>query len=270
MTRNYGVPYHRILTKDEERSLLIRAKAGDQSAVDELVLCNQRFVQKIASGYMRTGMACAHVDSGDLVQWGNEGLIHAINRFDLSADVRLLTYAWYWIRAIMRRYLLRHGGQFSDGLHVLEDRAQARRKRSHLEQTLLREPTHQEVSDASGISLKTVKSALTMRPVLSLDYAEDEDDLDLLETIASDDDTFESASEIVQADVLRDAISKLPQRQQIIIAMRFGMDCGGSGMTLREVGKKLNISRERVRQIEAAAMQSLKKSLPNDFYSQEN
>lgn len=261
---------HRLLGRDEERILIQRAQSGDQASLDELVICNQRFVQKIASGYMRSGMAWVHVDTEDLVQWGNEGLIEAIHRFDLRSDYRLTTYAWWWIRAIMRRYLLRHGGQHTDGLHVLEDHATIRRKRNALVQELHRDPTPEEVQLACGKRMQTVRDAMSMTTVLSLDYESNkEDEIGLSERVpASDCNVPELAGKRIDSENIRDALDELPPRQKLVLMMRFGFD-NSTTLTLQEVGQKLGVSRERARQIEKTAMQSLKKSLSKSFYMQE-
>jgi RNA polymerase sigma factor (sigma-70 family) len=259
-----------LLEKDEEWELIARAQTGDRAARDELVLCNQGLVHKVAIGYMRSGMAWLHIETDDLVQWGNEGLLEAIARFDLESGYRFTTYAWWWIRSIMRRYLLRHGGQYSDRMHTLEDHATIRRKRNALAQELMREPTPAEVQAASGKRLQTVKDVMSMKTILSLDFDdEDDESVALNERIpAADCDVADVALNHAQCAGIRAALDDLPPRQRLVLTMRFGFD-GGNGMTLREVGDRLGVSRERARQIEKKALQSVKKILPKSFYTQE-
>lgn len=261
---------HRLLERDEERDLIARAQSGDRAARDELVLCNQGLVHKVALGYVRSGMAWVHVDTDDLAQWGNEGLLEAITRFDLQSEYRFITYAWWWIRAVMRRYLLRHGGQYSDRMHTLENHAAIRRKRNALVQKLMREPTAAEVQAASGQRLQTVKDVLSMRTVLSLDFEDEKDDsLGLSERVpASDCDVEGMAVTHFDYEDIRSALETLPPRYKLVLSMRYGFD-GGGGMTLQEIGDHLGVTRERARQIEKKARESVKRSLPKAFYAQE-
>jgi RNA polymerase primary sigma factor len=248
-----------LLTQEQEFCLMQRIKQGDQAAFNAFVNANLRLVVSIAKRFANQGMPTL-----DLIQEGNIGLMHAVEKFDYKSGNKFSTYATWWIRQAITRSL------HSKGLvHIPEHLHEKARMIQQVEARLSvdHEPSDQELADATGF---TVEQLLDIRqwmmlPV-SLEQEVDNDHegpftwLNLLE----DTSTTDASQQAVEQSELRDAIDKalelLPKREQAIIRLRYGLD-GKCDKTLRQMGEQFGISRERIRQLEAKAFGTLEHEL---------
>ena len=243
--RNIGA--HPILKRDEEHTLAIAASEGDEEAFNILVRSNLRYVVTVANRYKGFGLSLE-----DLINEGNIGLINAIKRFDPERGVKLITYAVWWIRqSIMhalanQRSTVRLPVKQAGLLHKISIMFEK------LRQEFKREPTTFELSERLNIKVADIEKLIRAnRQYLSLDATVSPDDdtsyLDLLEEKS----TASVEENVVQHSLeeeVEDLLAELDPRERDIIRMRYGFD--GEAMTLEEIGGKLGLSRERIRQIE--------------------
>ncbi len=246
---------NRTLSANVQRKLRVTIEQADE-ARDELVRANARLVISIAKRYQNLGLPLL-----DLIQEGNIGLLRAIDRFEPARGLRLSTYATWWVRQAINRAVANQGrtvrlpAYLQDRLHKMQ------RVTQDLEQTLGRAPNDEELADALTITAEEVH---TMRvaavPVTSLDdpFSDDEDDSPIAQL---EDTEVIPLDELVARRMLREAMERaleeLPARYAMILRMRYGMD-GDKPRTLEYIAQKLNLSRERVRQIERDAFTRLR------------
>jgi len=248
---------HPLLSPEEERELAIRAKKGDKEAQKKLVEGNLRFVVNVAKNFAGWGVPLM-----DLIAAGNLGLMEAIKRFDPDKDVKFISYAVWWIRQAIMQTIFQQTGAVR--IPVKESLFISKVKNAYekLKEELKREPTIEEIAKEVDASPKKVKTALQIvRMPLSLDQpiGEEEEDLTLLDLISK------KGTEDVEKEVVDEALHKeieklltiLDERERKIIEERFGLN-GKEPKTLNEVGEKLGISRERVRQLEQRALKKLR------------
>lgn len=255
---NYAVLEHGLLARDEEYLLLSQAKAGDGEAANRLIAMNQRLVYKYARRYYVTG-ACGDQELEDIMQWGNMGLLEAIKRFDPSRGVRFSTYAVWWVLSYVRRFGILKGIPFgvSYGFSLMAQRI--RRTRSQLTNDTEHDPTAAEIAAAAEASDGDVEFALTTIPHLyRLDAPRtartDRDERDLHEKLGALDEYD------VDSQLLLNAVSKLPSRQRMILASRFGLT-GITPQTHAQLASRMGISSARVQQIEKEALGKLRDAL---------
>lgn len=250
---------HKLLSPDEEKNLLIKAKSGDQQALDELVSKNQRLVLKIARRYETYG---GDQELMDLIQYGNMGMMEAIRQFDIGRKHRFSTYAVHWIRAYVRRYALVRGNRVSLSYTQSENRVKVGYAVGELLKTNEREPTSAEVAEFSGLSLEVSAEIMGMinRPVISLDDIQAGIGDEIIDLRNTDDTPEEQGETLSTAMLLRAHVGQLPAREQYIICHHYGID-GTEILTLDEIGRELGLSRTRVRQIEEEAIKKLSQSL---------
>jgi RNA polymerase primary sigma factor len=247
------------LTKDEERALALRNLDGDPAARRKLIECNLRLVVSLAQRFTGMGLCLE-----DLIAEGNQGLIKAVERFNPNRGAALSTYAAWWIRQCIQRALEMHGRTIRLPAHVLAAVRKTRRKTDELTQRFGREPDERELAqhmEVAGGRLSALREA--SQPIISL-HALTPDGREVHETLASED--FNAANpcdaaceESEGAEVIK-VLGTLPSRLRFIIEARFGIS-GQNPQTLAELGKRMGITRERVRQLESRAMARLRRAL---------
>ena len=246
-----------LLTPEQERQLSEKAAAGDKDARAQLVNANRRLVVSIARKYTGNGSSLL-----DLVQDGNIGLIKAADKYDPKKDCRFSTYATWWIRQTIGRGLADKGRAIRVPVHVHEMMSRVHRTAGELEEKLGRMPDSEEIAEALDISREKVEMALMLRrDVISLETPIT-DDADLsIGDMVFDDEAYRPDANIYN-DALGSELSRvmrdvLTEKERDVIILRFGL-AGTMPMTLEEVGQVFGVTRERIRQIEAAALRKLR------------
>jgi RNA polymerase sigma factor (sigma-70 family) len=245
-----------------ERRAAQRAIREADIAAERFVCANLRLVVSIAKKYQASG-----VDLLDLVQEGNLGLIHAVEKFDFRKGFKFSTYATWWIRQAIQRGIANHAGTIRVPIHVSDRRTQIARAAGELTSALGRYPTDQEVADRVGITVEEVQAARTVAAVTaSLDATVGPDGTTELVDLVGDasvDVEGGALSAALGSDVAR-LLNGLDARERKILELRFGLD-RGEPRTLDEVGAHFSLTRERIRQIEARAMAKLRHPSTSDL-----
>lgn len=251
----------RLAKKSEELDFAERARLEaeaqqGQDAFQRLVQANFRLVISIAKRYMGHGVPML-----DLIQEGNLGLIRAAEKFDYRKGYKFSTYATWWIRQAVTRALADQGRTIRIPVHM-KDRIQRLSRLSHeLEMELGRRPTPEEIAEEVDLSLSQVKLALdAARQPLSLEKpVGDEEDSELGDFIEGEDlpDPSEEVDQALLSEEIEDLLATLTPREARILTMRYGLG-GGREYTLKEVGQKFGLTRERIRQIEQEALRKLR------------
>jgi RNA polymerase primary sigma factor len=243
-----------LLSRKEEVELARRAQAGDHEALDKLIVSNLRFVVSVARRYLGYGLGLA-----DLVNEGNIGLIQAIQRFDPSRGVKLITYAVWWIRLAITHAIATHGGVIALPVNQLEKLRRVLEGYRRYTQQIGLEPSSQELAAEVDLPAEEVESMLHNYRHLSLDTPISEGGetsfLDLLPATTSPSGEEAFINTTVTGEI-RELLGQLPAREEHILRLRFGID--EEPKTLEEIGEMLGITRERVRQIEKQAKDRLR------------
>jgi RNA polymerase primary sigma factor len=246
-----------LLTREEEVVLARRAKAGERDAVRRMAESNLRFVVSIAKNYRNRGMPMP-----DLINEGNIGLMKAIQHFDPERGVRFISYAVWWIRQSITESLQEYRSMIHIPANRVEDANRRMRTEQSLAQRLGREPSDAELAKEVGVSPAEADRFQGDTPsFVSLEHPLGDSDEDrTMGEILRDDETPPIES-LVHLSALRSDISGvlevLPKKERRILEMRFGLR-GQSPLTLQEAGKKLGLSRERIRQLENRALARLR------------
>jgi len=249
-----------VLSAEEERQLGRKIKSGDKEALKKLIKHNLKFVVSIAKKYKNFGVPFL-----DLINEGNLGLIRAAKKFDPDKDIKFISYASWWVKQSIIKFLTEQ----STPIKIPIKAKSRNRKIDEIKKTLKEEyhqdPNKKEIMEVSGLSEKELKNAEFAK--LSFDsldqFVGDDKDATLLDFISESDDSLEDRQ--IRESLIEDInayLESLPEREQDIIRLRYGL-YDGKPHTLREIGEKYNISKERVRQLEANIMSKLRRKFKN-------
>ncbi len=247
-----------LLSKDEERELAKRSEKGDEDARQKLMKANLRLVVSIAKRYVNR---TPHLSILDLIQEGNIGLSRAVEKFDYRRGFKFSTYATWWIRQAITRALADQSRTVRIPVHMVETISKYTQVRRQLIQELGRDPLAEEIAAEMGIDVDRVRHIQKIsQEVLSIETPiGDEEDSTLSDFIPDERNATPSqlTARAMLRDLIREIMIDLTEREQQILKMRFGLDDGISH-TLEEVGRAFGVTRERIRQIEAKALEKIR------------
>ena len=245
-----------LLTPQEEMELSVRVANGDEEAKNRLAESNLRLVVSIAKRYVGRGLLFL-----DLIQEGNIGLMKAVDKFDYDKGYKFSTYATWWIRQAITRALADQARTIRVPVHMVETINKMARIQRQLTLELNREPSEEEIAKKMGISVEKVRDVIKIsQDPVSLETPIGEEDDSHLGDFVKDINTMtpeEYATNEILKEEIKAVLETLQEREQEVLELRFGL-IDGTSHTLEEVGKRFNVTRERIRQIEAKALRKLR------------
>ena len=246
------------LSAEQERAIAMGCARGEPEAIRTMVNSNLRLVVSIAREYVGRGVPLL-----DLIQEGSIGLLVAAKKFDYTMEYRFSTYATKWIRQGVSRCVLNHAGLIRVPLHTAERVRKVLAAKAVLQQTTGQEPTAEEIAEHSGIPANKVEELLQLLPeICSLDTPLQMGEEDTLQSLIEDETTPQPYEALVREELKRTVdtlLGKLSDRQQQVLRLHYGMEEDSRCRSFEEIGKAMDISKERARQIEQQAMQKLQK-----------
>jgi RNA polymerase primary sigma factor len=250
------VSRHELITPDKEKELGARARAGDEDAVQELARANLRFVISVAKKYQNRGVSLT-----DLIQEGNVGLVTAARKFDPEQGVKFISYAVWWIRQAILASLANHGRSVRVPLNRASDLARIFREKERLKQELGRDPSSEELSNATDLTPELIESLQTLNAAeIRLDAPiGDSEDSQLVERFITE-EAAEPELEVesrLLSEAVSDALETLEARDAKVLRLYFGLE-GEREHTLEEIGNMLGVTRERIRQLRDRALRRLR------------
>ena len=247
-----------LLNAEQERDIAQRMADGDEEAKEMLINSNLRLVVSIAKKYMNRGLSLL-----DLIQEGNIGLIKAVDKFDYTKGFKFSTYATWWIRQAITRAIADQARTIRIPVHMVETINKLTRVQRQLVQDLGREPTTEELAKEMSMEPAKIREIqkISQDPISIDKPVGEEEDSHLVDFISNDELAApeEEVARILLKEDLIKALNSLTERERKVIELRFGLK-DGIPMTLEQVGKKLGVTRERIRQIEAKAIRKLSRA----------
>jgi len=246
----------KLLMPEEELVLARKIQRGDKKARERMITANLRLVVKIARDYEGLGLPLL-----DLINEGNIGLMKGVERFNPDKGAKLSTYASLWIKQAIRRALSNQSKTIRLPVHVVDRLAHMRKSEVKLRETLDREPTDEEVADDLGLDARRIRRYReASRAPVSLDSPVSTDNSTAISEIVADANAaapFDGLVTDTDNELVKEVLATLDARESRILAMRFGLD-NGRPKTLEQVGARLGVTRERIRQIQEQALQKLR------------
>jgi RNA polymerase primary sigma factor len=245
-----------LFSAEEEQRMAMQIKAGNMQVRQQFVEANLKLVVSIAKRYQGRGLALE-----DLIQEGNLGLMRAVEKFDYTRGYKFSTYAFWWIRQAITRAIADQGRTIRLPVHLWDKINHLKASSLRLQQELGRQPTTEEIARHAGSSAEKVQELLQVsQEPLSLDLPLHEgQDLDLGDVIEDRAALapLDAASHLALTELVEDLLERLTERERAVLSLRYGL-ADGHSRTLEEVGKEFQVTRERIRQIEARALSKLR------------